>query len=254
MNPAPEIRLAKEESGRTPLQRAQKRHGLLVLSLGCVWSVNAKAQDSAEVVVVDKHTLQQMLQRIDELESRVNHLEAEKAESSGTVIPLTDSSEGPTLSTRSSHLVAETRPTPDPDPLDSERMDVGRTLLRIRGFGDFGLYTTNQRRGSAAFGMGELNLFVTSDLSDKAKFLSELIFENESSPTIVSNDFKVDVERALLQYSFDDHLKISMGLDHTAIGYYNTAYHHSAWMQTALDRPFLFSFEDRGGILPIRQA
>src|SRR3974390_960257 len=254
MNPAPQIQLAKEESGRTPLQRAQKRHGLLVLSLGCVWSVNAKAQDSAEVVVVDKHTLQQMLQRIDELESRVNQLEAEKAESSGNAIPLTVSSERPTLSTRSSHFVAETRAEPDPDPPDSERMDVGRTLLRIRGFGDFGLYTTNQRRGSTAFGMGELNLFVTSDLSDKVKFLSELLFENESSRAMVSNEFKVDMERALLQYSINDHLKISLGLDHTAIGYYNTAYHNSAWMQTEVDRPFLFSFEARGGILPLHQV
>jgi len=34
---------------------------------------------------------------------------------------------------------------------------------------------------------------------------------------------------------------------HTAIGYYNTAYHHSTWFQTTTGRPFLFEFEDKGG-------
>lgn len=254
MNPAPQIVFATEESGRTPLRRAQKRHLLLILAIGLMWSPHARAQDSAEVVVVDKHTLQEMIGRIDELESRVAQLEAERAGSSGSASPSTVSSESLTLSTHSSHIVAETRSEPGPDPLDPERMDVGRTLLRIRGFGDFGLYAANRRGGSsAAFGMGELNLFVTSDLSDKVKFLSELIFENEGVNASLSTDFKVDIERALLEYSLDDHLKLSMGLYHTAIGYYNTAYHHSAWMQTALDRPFLFSFEDDGGILPLRQ-
>src|SRR5207245_8748893 len=40
----------------------------------------------------------------------------------------------------------------------------------------------------------------------------------------------------------------------TTIDYSNTAYHHSTWFQTAADRPFLFAFEDRGGILPIHSV
>jgi len=36
------------------------------------------------------------------------------------------------------------------------------------------------------------------------------------------------------------------GRYHTAIGWYNTAYHHSAWMQTAIGRPLLFAFETTG--------
>ena len=41
---------------------------------------------------------------------------------------------------------------------------------------------------------------------------------------------------------------------HTAIGYYNTAYHHSSWLQTTTGRPLLFDFEDHGGILPIHMV
>jgi hypothetical protein len=47
---------------------------------------------------------------------------------------------------------------------------------------------------------------------------------------------------------------LSFGRYHTAIGYYNTAYHHSTWMQTTVDRPFLFAFEDEGGILPVHNV
>jgi hypothetical protein len=65
------------------------------------------------------------------------------------------------------------------------------------------------------------------------------------------NSFGVDLERYLLQYSWNDYFHLSVGRGHTAIGYYNTAYHHSSWMQTAIGRPFLFDFEDRGGILPV---
>jgi len=55
----------------------------------------------------------------------------------------------------------------------------------------------------------------------------------------------------VLQYSHNDYFNLSVGRYHTAIGYYNTAYHHSTWFQTATGRPFLFQFEDRGGILPV---
>jgi hypothetical protein len=54
-----------------------------------------------------------------------------------------------------------------------------------------------------------------------------------------------------MQYSLNNYFRLSLGRGHTAIGYYNNAYHHSTWMQTTTDRPFLFEFEDSGGILPV---
>jgi hypothetical protein len=75
--------------------------------------------------------------------------------------------------------------------------------------------------------------------------LTELVFEVHPN-----NEFEEDLERVLLQYSANDYLTLSAGRYHTAIGYYNTAYHHTTWFQTTTDRPFLFRFEDEGGILP----
>jgi len=137
-----------------------------------------------------------------------------------------------------------------------ERMDLSKTLLRIRGFGDTTLHGDTQKGDNTAFSLGQLDLFVTSDISEKFKFLSEIVFEG--GPDNIygitrgeTNTFTVDIERYLVQYSYNDYLNVEAGRWHTAIGYYNTAYHHSTWFQTTTDRPFLFDFEDRGGILPI---
>jgi hypothetical protein len=137
-----------------------------------------------------------------------------------------------------------------------ERMDVSKTLLRMRGFGDISVHGGTQKGETTSFSLGQLDLFVTSDVSDKFKFLSEIVFE--AGPTNIygtmtssPNSFDVDIERYLLQYSHNDYFNISAGRGHTAIGYYNTAYHHSSWLQTTTGRPFLFAFEDEGGILPI---
>jgi hypothetical protein len=138
-------------------------------------------------------------------------------------------------------------------------MDISKTLLRIRGFGDVTFHGSDrkaifpdpnpQNSSTTSFSMGQLNLFITSDISEKFSYLSEIVFEAGQD-----NVFGVDVERMLLQYSQSDHLNIAVGRYHTAIGYYNTAYHHSTWLQTATGRPFLFQFEDSGGILPIHNV
>jgi hypothetical protein len=138
----------------------------------------------------------------------------------------------------------------------NERMDVSKTLLRIRGFGDVSLHGDTQQGDTTSFSLGQLDLFVTSDVSDKFRFISEIVFEGGPDNIYGNtagepNSFTVDVERYLLQYSHNDYFNISAGRGHTAIGYYNTAYHHSTWLQTTTGRPFLFEFEDRGGILPV---
>jgi hypothetical protein len=138
----------------------------------------------------------------------------------------------------------------------AERMDLSKTLLRIRGFGDISLHGDTQKGDTTSFSLGQLDLFVTSDISEKFKFLSEIVFEAGPNDFYgvtsgSENSFGVDIERYLLQYSHNDYLNIAAGRGHTAIGYYNTAYHHSTWLQTTTGRPFLFAFEDEGGILPI---
>jgi hypothetical protein len=86
-------------------------------------------------------------------------------------------------------------------------------------------------------------------LSEKFSVLSELILEAGED-----NAFTFEVHRLLLKYSLNDYFNFSAGRYHTAIGYYNTAYHHGSWFQTAANRPFLFAFESKGGILPLHNV
>ncbi|HEY6252963.1 MAG TPA: hypothetical protein VI685_23640 [Candidatus Angelobacter sp.] len=136
----------------------------------------------------------------------------------------------------------------DPERQDemSEHMDVSKTLLNIRGFGDFGLYGGTQNGQTTSFSIGQINLFMTSNLSERFKFLTELVFEVQQN-----NSFQAVPERVLLEWSLNDYFKLAAGRYHTAIGYYNTAYHHATWFQTATERPYVFEYEDEGGILPI---
>jgi len=128
-------------------------------------------------------------------------------------------------------------------------MDLNKTLMQIRGFADTDLTGSTLKGTHTSFSLGQVNLFITSDLSDKLKFLSEVVFEAGSD-----NVFGVDIERLLLTYKFNKYVNLAVGRYHTSIGYYNTAYHHSTWLQTAVGRPFLFRFEDQGGILPIHNV
>jgi len=62
--------------------------------------------------------------------------------------------------------------------------------------------------------------------------------------------FGVDLERVLLKYDYNDHLRMSFGRYHTGIGYYNTAFHSGSWLQTTADRPLIMEFANDGGVLP----
>lgn len=232
------------------------RQFILVLLAVLVSARLVQAQSSGENGA-DRQTVQMLLQRIDQLEARVAQLEAAKQTGSPALPPATPPNPPMAASPHEAGPQAE-RESEQQAGMGSEpeRMDVSKTLLRIRGFGDINFHGDNQKGDTTSFSLGQLNLFVTSDISDKFKFLSEIVFE--AGPDNVYgvvqsnvNVFNLDVERMILQYSRNDYFNLAVGRYHTAIGYYNTAYHHSTWFQTATGRPFLFEFEDRGGILPV---
>jgi hypothetical protein len=242
---------------RTGLQRTARR----ALGKPMVWLLSALllttpalAQSASGLEM--EPTVQMLLHRIEQLEARVAQLEAGKEVSFPNAAPpvtarpstsVAPDRDRPQSETENQRVAAETEP---------DRMDVSTTWLRMRGFGDINFHGDTQKGDTTSFTLGQLNLFVTSEMSENFKFLGEIVFEG--GPDNIygvtrgeNNVFAVDVERLLLQYSYNDYFNLSAGRYHTAIGYYNTAYHHSTWFQTATGRPFLFQFEDRGGILPI---
>ena len=202
----------------------------------------------------DKQTIQMLLARIERLEARVSQLEAVR-NSAPQLTTAVASTQSETQPRSSPQAEAEPHQESEAERLEPERMDMSKTLLRMRGFGDIAFHGSDERGTTNAFSLGQLNLFVTSDISEKFKFLGEIVFEGGPDdiygvPSGETNKFSVDLERYLLQYSRNDYFNLSVGRYHTAIGFYNTAYHHSTWFQTTTGRPLFFEFEDRGGVLP----
>jgi len=127
-----------------------------------------RSQQLIDAPAADKQTLQLLLQRIDQLEARVKQLEAAKQQAAPVSLPsATAQSSAPPVS----------EAEPQADNAVPERMDSSKTLLRMRGFGDITLHGDNQRHDTTSFSLGQLNLFITSDISEKFKFLSEIVFE-----------------------------------------------------------------------------
>lgn len=210
---------------------------LLVVPMFLSGRIQAQQADATDP---EKQTIQMLVRRIEQLEARVAQLESGKP-------PLPAAASEPAPNPPAEPTEVESRLPAEA--VEPERMDVSKTRLNIRGFGDVTFHGDTAKRDTTSFTLGQLDLFVTSDLSEKFKFLSEVVFE--AGP---DNVFGVDIERYLLQYAPNDYFKVSVGRYHTAIGYYNTAYHHSTWLQTTTGRPFLFEFEDGGGILPVHNV
>ena len=210
---------------------------------------------------LDPQTAQVLMQRIDQLEARLKEVEAALAKSQAsdpgitTAHMVTQSPEQPAAPPQEPGHTADPVQAPEhqaeaaPTHPEGEPMDLNKTLMQIRGFADTDLTGSSFKGFHTSFSLGQVNLFITSDLSDKLKFLSEVVFE--AGP---DNVFGVDIERLLLTYRFNQYFNLAVGRYHTSIGYYNTAYHHSTWLQTTVGRPFLFRFEDQGGILPIHNV
>src|SRR5579863_5912020 len=128
--------------------------------------------------------------------------------------------------------------------------------IQWRGFGEVDYKVLNQNKpelgtygfvpGSHGnFYTGDFDLLLTSRINDKTSVLSEIVFGEEDA-----QKFGVDLERVLLKYDYNDHLRMSFGRYHTGIGYYNTAFHSGSWLQTTADRPLIMEFANDGGPLP----
>ena len=228
----------------------------------------------------DHELIQLLLVQIEMLKARVADLEAKQPGNPPASDSLPASPIPPPNFTATP--VAPAAPTPEPAPrvvskpgtpsptpsagLPSPEQDEGGHSMQIpggpklviRGFLDF-----NLGFGSVAnaliyplavppatvhntFQFGEFDLFLSSRLSDTVSFLSEVIYGSDQT-----NDWGLDIERAQLTYKPSPYFQISGGRMHTAIGFYNTTYHHGTWFQTATGRPYMYYFEDSGGILPV---
>jgi hypothetical protein len=97
-----------------------------------------------------------------------------------------------------------------------------------------------QDDGKVSFGVGEQDLFITSELSNRISFLGETVFKfSPSSPT----DFNVSVERIIGKYNYYGNHNLLVGKHHTPINYWNDTYHHGRVFFPTITRPLLFAYD-----------
>jgi hypothetical protein len=84
------------------------------------------------------------------------------------------------------------------------------------------------------------SLFVSKDFG-RLRFLGEVLL----------NKHEKEVERAQVGWKLSQESTIWAGRFHTPLGFWNTEYHHGAYLQTSIDRPRIADFEDEGGLLPL---
>jgi len=108
--------------------------------------------------------------------------------------------------------------------------------------------TYNPPAGSAgnSFFLGEFDLFLQSQLAENLSVLGETVLSSGTD-----NHAGLDIERLELSWKPSDYFNVDIGRFHTALGYYNSAYHHGTWFQNAVGRPFFLEYEDSGGLLPV---
>jgi hypothetical protein len=198
---------------------------IVSLALIMTLAFSAHAQQATSDATTQADADQQLQQRIKELEIKVKQLEDK---------PATPAPAPP--------------PAPEPQPtIDAPVVNEVAPRLHLNVFGDAGAQGFNHSPDTFLF--GSLDLFMTARLSDKASTLGEVLFIAQSDNTI-----EADVERLLFRYRQDDYLTASIGRYHTWVGYYNTAFNYGVFLETTTDRPFMYAFDDRGGVLPMQDV
>jgi len=235
------------QAGAQPPRISQKFNRLEI-----VFTTQDTTQDAAQkptaVVAAqgdEQAQLRELLRRIEDLEGQVRELRTNAANNgqpppANAAAPQVATTEAPAQESEQAQAI-----------LGEHEHETGATgpRLKIQGFADVNLRATNQKGTNNAFSLGQLDLFITSQLSEKFSVVSELILEAKRD-----NSFEFELHRLLLRYAMNDYLNLSAGRYHSGIGYYNTAFHHGSYFATAANRPFLFAFESQGGLLPLHNV
>jgi hypothetical protein len=198
----------------------------------------------------DRELLEQLLQQIQLLQTRVAELEAKDSAHPAAVSP----DAAPATSTASAPASASPAPPAPtasvpiaPHPADIEVNEVS-PRLHMNVYADAGYSANDQGKGANSFDVGSLDMFLSSRLSDHISVLGEFLLLAQPDNTI-----EPDLERLMLEYKHNDYFTFGIGRYHTDIGYYNATFHHIQWFATPIGRPLMFRFDDDGGFLPLQE-
>ena len=113
---------------------------------------------------------------------------------------------------------------------------------KIKGFVHFD-FVEDLDDWKPSFSLGEQDLFITSEVTDKLNFLGESVFKYDNG----TGEYGVSIERIIFNYNYRGNHNVLAGKHHTPINFWNDSYHHGRVFFPTIDRPVLFS----NNIIPI---
>jgi hypothetical protein len=208
----------------------------LCLAIVLIFRGAAVSQETPQLSAAEVRSL---MERLASLEKRVAELEARRAPVEGA------SSQAAAPSTATTHEPSPATPSVSYGNSDrhhetyaAQQMPEAETFpsLKFRGFANVDFSASDQPGQVQGFSMGQFVLHFASRLSNKISYFGEV------SLTAQPSLYNADLERSFIRYDVNDALKVSFGRYHTPINYWNTAFHHGAWLQTTISRPNMIRF------------
>ena len=246
MNKSPSKRSCQAPASRNTMS-SKLRYSLLFVGLAAAFGASAQTAEDERIKALEQK-FNQSLQIIDQLKKRIDDLEHRQPAPVATAAPAAPApAADKEVASRVEALeqnVAGLETSVAKIPTD--------TGLPLHGFIDVDYSARNgnalpyERQG---FRLGTFDLYLTPQISDRVKGLVEAAFEYPDYGA-ASGVLGTDLERLQLGYVVNDGLTVWAGRFHTPYGYWNTAFHHGAEIQTSINRPRFVAFEDQGGILP----
>lgn len=199
---------------------------MISLTPAVAWGQTSPAVDQTEQV-------RALIERMQQLEKRVAELEAKQGSTPTASVSASSAPSEPKMVAQEtdSSLASAHQYEAVNAQATVQQAEVHYPSLQIRGFGDVNFSAMDQSASTSGFNLGQFDLHFASPLSRKVSYFGETTFT--AQPT----GYTVEVERSIIRYDYNDYFKISFGRYHTPIGYWNTAFHHGAWLQTTISRP-----------------
>ena len=128
------------------------------------------------------------------------------------------------------------------------------TRFAVQGFSDVTFRAErfepagDASQNTSTFSLGQFSLFLSAQIAPNITVVSEtaLVVGTEGrQPTSVT------LERVYVKYVLTDAFKVAVGRTHTALGYWNEAYHHGALLHPTVSRPEILRF---GGVMPVHSV
>jgi hypothetical protein len=200
---------------------------LLLTTTGAAWGQSPPPPDQTEQVRILLERIQQLEKRVTEVESKLEAAPAPSLSAANAPLPQ------PTTTQAAAPAVEGHQHDMSREQVAVRQMETHYPSLQIRGFADVDFSATDQKGTTSGFNLGQLDLHLASPLSQKISYFGEITLN--ARPT----QYTIEVERSIIRYDYNDYFKLSFGRFHTPVGYWNTAFHHGAWLQTTIDRPFI---------------